>query len=98
MERKCKIIRNAIQCKVCGEILESKYTHDFVPCKCWRDSNGQKGCVCDGGLDYLRWLGNPDEYISLAETRMFTDEERDEYNRAVDIINAEYGFNMRYMD
>ena len=98
MERKRKILRNAIQCKVCGEILESKNRHDFVPCKCWRESNGQKGCACDGGLDYLRWLGNFDEYISLAETRMFTDEERDAYNKEVDEIAEKYGIKGRYMD
>lgn len=98
MERKCKILRNAIQCKICGEIVESKSTHDFVPCKCWRESKGQKGCACDGGLSYLRWLGNPDEFTSLAETRMFTDEERDEYNKEVDEIAEKYGIKGRYMD
>ena len=98
MERKRKILRNAIQCKMCGEVLESKYTHDFVPCKCWRESKGQKGCACDGGFDYLRWLGNPDEFTSLAETRLFTDEERDEYNREVDELAERYGIKGRYMD
>ena len=42
-----KILRNAIQCKHCGGIIESKYRHDFVSCSCGC-------CSVDGGLDYLR--------------------------------------------
>lgn len=42
-----KIIENKIKCKHCGEIIESKHTHDFKYCKC--------GTVAvDGGLLYLR--------------------------------------------
>ena len=42
-----KIIRNAIRCNLCGDIIESTYRHDFVTCKCGR-------CSVDGGLDYVR--------------------------------------------
>ena len=42
-----KLIRNAIRCKHCGDVLESKSIHDFVECTCGR-------CYCDGGLAYLR--------------------------------------------
>lgn len=42
-----KIIKNAIQCNLCGDIIESTYRHDFVTCKCGC-------CSVDGGLDYLR--------------------------------------------
>lgn len=42
-----KIIKNAIQCKLCGEIIESVYTHDYVECKCG-------ACAVDGGHEYLR--------------------------------------------
>ncbi|MBQ3041359.1 MAG: hypothetical protein IJD42_07170 [Clostridia bacterium] len=42
-----KIIKNAIQCKLCGEVIESKHVHDFVQCKCGV-------CAVDGGHDYLR--------------------------------------------
>lgn len=45
MER--KIIKNAIQCKLCGDIIESKSRHMFVTCKCG-------ACSVDGGHDYLR--------------------------------------------
>lgn len=42
-----KLIRNAIKCKHCGEVIESTYRHDYKMCKC--DS-----CGVDGGLDYTR--------------------------------------------
>ena len=29
-----RIISNKIQCKHCGEIVESKSIHEFVTCKC----------------------------------------------------------------
>ena len=29
-----KIIRNAIRCKKCGDIIESKTLHDFRVCSC----------------------------------------------------------------
>lgn len=41
------IIKNQIKCNHCGDIIESKYRHDFVTCKCGRVS-------VDGGHDYLR--------------------------------------------
>ncbi len=59
-----KIIRNAIQCKHCGDIIESTYRHDFVTCSC--------GCYSvDGGLDYLRrgFIHSKNEdYTDLSET------------------------------
>ena len=42
-----KIIKNSIQCKLCGEIIESTSRHDYVECKCGL-------CAVDGGYDYLR--------------------------------------------
>ena len=41
------IIVNKAKCRKCGEIIESKYRHDFVTCKC--------GTIAiDGGKDYLK--------------------------------------------
>ena len=41
------IIKNQVKCNHCGDIIESKYLHDFKTCSC--------GCVSvDGGHDYLR--------------------------------------------
>lgn len=42
-----RIIRNAIQCNNCGDIIESEYRHHYVQCKCG-------DCAVDGGHDYLR--------------------------------------------
>lgn len=42
-----KIIKNCIQCKACGEVIESKSRHQFVNCSCGR-------CSVNGGLEYLR--------------------------------------------
>jgi len=42
-----KIIKNAIQCNLCGDIIESKSVHDYVECSCG-------ACYVDGGHDYQR--------------------------------------------
>lgn len=42
-----KIIKNAIRCKHCGDIIESKSVHDFVQCSCGK-------VFVDGGHEYLR--------------------------------------------
>lgn len=78
MKRKTKIVRNRIKCKNCGEVIESKSTHDWVCCKCFRESGGLTGCFTDGGLEYLRRGG---DFEDLSETRLYTDAERDEFNR-----------------
>ena len=44
---KYRIVRNAIRCNFCGEIIESKYRHDYKECSCGR-------VAVDGGKDYLR--------------------------------------------
>jgi len=42
-----RITKNAARCKLCGDIIESKYRNDFVTCSCGNLS-------VDGGHDYLR--------------------------------------------
>ncbi len=37
-----------MQCTLCKDIIESKFRHDFVTCKC-----GNLGV--DGGLDYFKF-------------------------------------------
>ncbi len=39
-----------IKCLICNSIIESKYTHNFVTCKC-------ENCHIDGGNDYSRFGG-----------------------------------------
>lgn len=57
------IIKNAIKCVHCGDVIESKYTHDFVQCSC--------GMVyVDGGRSYLRrGFQQPDDYIEMSVTK-----------------------------
>jgi hypothetical protein len=57
-----RIIKNAIKCIHCGDIIESRHRHDFVTCSC--------GCCCvDGGTDYLRrgFVHSRDDFIELSE-------------------------------
>ena len=63
-----KIIRHRIKCKQCDEIIESTRRHDFKFCKC--------GAVAvDGGKDYLRRVGNKDDYEELIEYEGRDDDE-----------------------
>lgn len=58
-----KLVRNAIRCKHCGDIVESKSVHDFEQCSCG-------ACFADGGLEYLRrgFKTSPDDdYEDLSE-------------------------------
>lgn len=57
-----KIIKNAIKCNHCGDIIESKTRHQFVECSC-------KTVYVDGGLDYLRrgFKNSQDDYTELSE-------------------------------
>jgi hypothetical protein len=61
-----KIIRNRIQCTKCGDIIESTYRHDFKSCSC-------KSVYVDGGHDYLRRLGEPEDIIELSECEYIPD-------------------------
>ena len=62
-----KIIKNAIQCKLCGEIIESTDRHQYVPCKCG-------ACAVDGGHDYLRRsCKDKDCYTDLSVTVPLTE-------------------------
>ena len=64
-----KIIKNAIQCKLCGDVIESKHVHDFVQCKCG-------ACAVDGGHDYLRrCFRDKDCYIDLSESIEISEED-----------------------
>ena len=58
-----RIIRNAVQCRRCGDVIESKAVHDFVTCSCG-------ACSVDGGHEYLRrcCAATPEtDYIELSE-------------------------------
>ena len=64
-----KIIKNVIQCKMCGEVIESKHVHDFVQCKCG-------ACAVDGGHEYLRrCFRDKGCYIDLSESIEISEED-----------------------
>lgn len=55
-----RITRNRCRCNKCGDVIESKRVHDFVPCKC--------GAIfTDGGLQYIHRGGNPEDITDLGD-------------------------------
>lgn len=63
-----KIFRNRIKCNLCGDIIESQYTHEFVTCKCGC-------CAVDGGLEYRRrcYTNSLDDFTDLSEYEKIDD-------------------------
>lgn len=55
-----KLIQNAIECHTCGVIIVSTHRHDFVQCLC--------GNAVDGGLDYIRRIGDLENMTDLILT------------------------------
>lgn len=55
-----KVITNKIRCKLCGDVIESKYRHDSKMCSC-------KAVGVDGGTDYIRRTGNLEDFEELSE-------------------------------
>lgn len=41
------LVRNAIHCLDCDDVIESNTVHEYVKCKCGK-------CFVDGGLEYTR--------------------------------------------
>jgi ssDNA-binding Zn-finger/Zn-ribbon topoisomerase 1 len=71
-EKKWKLKRNRVQCNTCKDIIESKYTHDWVCCSCYSRNEGNlgegTGIFVDGGLSYQRFGWHKDgELIDLSE-------------------------------
>ncbi len=62
-----KIIKNAVKCLKCGDIIESVHRHDFVTCSCGNVS-------VDGGKDYLRrCFQEENSYIEMSKTEEVVD-------------------------
>jgi len=57
-----KILKNAARCLKCKEEIESKHRHDFRWCACG-------SIAVDGGLEYIRRIGEMDliEELSIEE-------------------------------
>ena len=60
MEKKWNLIHNRIKCLKCGDVIESTYRHDFVQCSCG-------ACFVDGGHDYMRVGGDPENFEDMSE-------------------------------
>lgn len=52
------IVCNRIRCLDCGDIIESRYRHDYVSCGCG-------SCAVDGGYSYLKRVGSAWEDMSV---------------------------------
>ena len=57
-----KIVKNAARCTHCGDIIESKHTHDFKWCSC-------QSVAVDGGKSYLKrsFKNSPADFEDLSE-------------------------------
>ena len=56
-----KLLVNKAKCLLCGEVLVSKHSHDYVTCKCGNLS-------IDGGNEYARRVyGRSNSYQDLSE-------------------------------
>lgn len=54
------IWKNKAKCRKCGDIIQSKFRHDFMSCKC--------GAIfVDGGDEYWRAGGNPEDFERIME-------------------------------
>ncbi len=61
-----KLVKNAITCKHCGTTVESKFRHDFSSHSCKGMADNQM-IAADGGLDYLRRVGNKGDWFEASE-------------------------------
>ena len=66
MNIEANIVKNIIKCKKCGDIIESCSVHDFKFCSCGT-------CAVDGGHEYLRRCGNPEDWEELFEMQSVDD-------------------------
>ena len=55
-----QLVRNAIRCNACGDVIESHSLHDRVLCRCGQAS-------VDGGLIYARRTYHDVGFTELAE-------------------------------
>ena len=51
-----------VQCAKCGDIIQSKFRHDFVACKC-------RAIFIDGGGSYTRTGGKIEDILFLKEKK-----------------------------
>ena len=56
---------NAIKCAHCSTLVVSTFRHHFATHKCAALGDGY--IAADGGLDYLRRVGNPEDWEEASE-------------------------------
>lgn len=56
------ILRNRAKCLLCGDVLESTDVHDLQICSCG-------ALAVDGGLEYIRRVGESENYEELSEPK-----------------------------
>lgn len=78
-----EILRNAIRCNYCGNVIESEYRHDMRWCEC-------RAVAVDGGHSYLKrsFVNSPKDYTELSEV-VYTDEELAEQARLQEDLREE---------
>lgn len=56
---------NRAQCVKCLDVIESKFTHDFVSCKCGAIfvDGGKSYYRAGGNFENFRWIGDDDSLI-----------------------------------
>ncbi len=57
-----EIVINRIKCLKCGDVIESTSVHDFKWCSCG-------SCAVDGGHNYLRRVGNREDWEEQSVVR-----------------------------
>lgn len=63
-----RLIRNAARCLQCGDVIESRHTHDFAMCSCGN-------IAVDGGPSYVRIAGRGIDDASYEPLHQYADGE-----------------------
>jgi hypothetical protein len=62
-----KLLKNKARCLNCLVVIQSYHRHDFVVCKCFRNTEDTTGIFIDGGNEYQRRGGNQKNFEDLSE-------------------------------
>lgn len=80
-----KIIRNAVKCNKCNDVIESVHRHDFKWCSCGN-------VAVDGGLSYTKRCYKTHDYEELSEF------EETEERRIIEVTEKELEIIQESMD
>lgn len=72
-----KIIKNRARCKNCGDIIESRYTHEMVWCSC-------RSIAVDGGHSYIRQMAKDFDFFEDLSICVYdSDEKNDSWTKNI---------------